>query len=135
MKVPGWPKGDLPFSAATKVDSIAFISGNQGVDMNTSKLVEGGAGPETTQTLKDIKAAVEASGTGLQDVVACEVSLLSMADFAAVNKAYASFWPSEPPSRVAVQVGALARGASVEIRCAAALPPKQFSAEEATITI
>ncbi|CAL1135769.1 unnamed protein product [Cladocopium goreaui] len=135
VKVPGWPKGDLPFSAATKVDSIAFISGNQGVDMNTSKLVEGGAGPETTQTLKDIKAAVEASGTGLQDVVACEVSLLSMKDFAAVNKAYAFFWPSEPPSRVAVQVRALARGASVEIRCAAALPPKQFSAEETTITI
>ena len=24
-----------------------------GVDMNTSKLVEGGAGPETTQTLKE----------------------------------------------------------------------------------
>eukprot|EP00438_Fugacium_kawagutii_P036091 Skav218072 [mRNA] locus=scaffold1832:137912:141532:- [translate_table: standard] len=107
--------------------------------MNTSKLVEGGAGPETTQTLRappDIKAAAEASGTGLQDVVACEVSLLSMKDFAAVNKAYASFWPSEPPSRVAVQVGALARGASVEIRCTAALPVKQFSsAAEATITI
>ena len=30
VQVPGWPKGDLPFSAATKVDNIAFISGNQG---------------------------------------------------------------------------------------------------------
>jgi len=135
VKVPGWPKGDLPFSAATKVDSIAFISGNQGVDMNTSKLVEGGAGPETTQTLKDIKQAVEASGTGLQDVVACEVSLLSMKDFAEVNKAYASFWPSEPPSRVAVQVGALARSANVEIRCVAALPAKQFSANQSRIIV
>eukprot|EP00434_Breviolum_minutum_P004053 symbB.v1.2.003568.t1/scaffold204.1/size273638/17 len=100
--------------------------------MNTSKLVEGGAGPETTQTLKDIKQAVEASGTGLQDVVACEVSLLSMKDFA---EAYASFWPSEPPSRVAVQVGALARSANVEIRCVAAVQAKQFSANQSRIIV
>jgi len=122
VKVPGWPemKG-FPFSAAVKAGGIAYISGNQGVDMHTSKLVGGGAGPETTQTLQDIKEAVEATGAGLEDVVACEVSLRDMKDFAEVNKAYAKFWPKEPPSRVAVQVGALARGAAVEIRCAAAL--------------
>ena len=122
VKVPGWPESELPFSAAVKVGGISFVSGNQGVDMKTSKLVSGGAGPETSQTLKDIREAVEASGTSLDEVVACEVSLVHMKDFAAMNKAYSSFWPSEPPSRVAVQVGALARGASVEMRCLAALP-------------
>ncbi|CAE7478219.1 Rida [Symbiodinium natans] len=130
IKVPGWPEmAGFPFSAAATIDNLAFISGNQGVDMSTSKLVEGGAGPETTQTLKDIQAAAEAAGTGLADVVGCEVSLTDMKDFAAVNKAYADFWPSSPPSRVAVQVGKLARGASVEIRCLAAIPAKQDAVE------
>lgn len=132
IKVPGWPKmKGFPFSAAATIDNLAFISGNQGVDMSTSKLVEGGAGPETTQTLKDIQESAEAAGTGLSEVVACEVSLTDMKDFAAVNKAYAEFWPSLPPSRVAVQVGKLARDASVEIRCLAAIPagPKEEQVE------
>lgn len=30
VQVPSWPVSELPFSAATKVDRIAFISGNQG---------------------------------------------------------------------------------------------------------
>ncbi|OLP98294.1 RutC family protein [Symbiodinium microadriaticum] len=69
----------------------------------------------------------------LSEVVACEVSLTDMKDFAAVNKAYAEFWPSLPPSRVAVQVGKLARDASVEIRCLAAIPagPKEDIQESA----
>ncbi|CAE7607007.1 unnamed protein product [Symbiodinium sp. CCMP2592] len=132
IKVPGWPQmTGFPFSAAATIDNLAFISGNQGVDMSTSKLVEGGAGPETTQTLKDIQASAEAAGTGLSEVVACEVSLTDMKNFADVNKAYAEFWPSLPPSRVAVQVGKLARDASVEIRCLAAIPagPKKEQVE------
>jgi enamine deaminase RidA (YjgF/YER057c/UK114 family) len=45
-----------------------------------------------------------------------------MKDFAEMNKAYKAFWDKDPPSRVAVQVAALAGVANVEIRCAAALP-------------
>lgn len=125
VKVPGWPDmPGFPFSSATEGVAVAYISGNQGVDMKTSKLVSGGAGPETTQTLVDIKAAVEAAGSTLAEVLKCEVSLSDLKDFAEMNKAYAAFWQEEPPARVAVQVGALARGAAVEIRCLAALPQK-----------
>ena len=82
VKVPGWPESELPFSAGTKVDGILFVSGNQGVDMHSSKLVSGGAGPETSQTLKNIKETVEASGSVLEEVVACEAwNLLKALDF------------------------------------------------------
>eukprot|EP00931_Biecheleriopsis_adriatica_P017478 TRINITY_DN12532_c0_g1_i2.p1 TRINITY_DN12532_c0_g1~~TRINITY_DN12532_c0_g1_i2.p1 ORF type:complete len:494 (-),score=137.14 TRINITY_DN12532_c0_g1_i2:130-1563(-) len=128
IKVPGRPdKKGIPFSAAAREDGILYVSGNQGIDMKTFKLVEGGAGPETTQTLQNIKEVVEAAGTSLAEVVACEVSLKDMKDFAEMNEAYAKFWPSDPPSRVAVQVAGLAGKGAVEIRCAAALPPAATS--------
>jgi len=132
VKVPGWPDMPLPFSAGVTAGGIAYISGNQGVDMNTSKLVKGGVGPETTQTLRNIRATAKAAGTSLEDIVACEVSLVDMNDFAEMNKAYAAFWPKDPPSRVAVQVAGLARGARVEVRCAAALPVEDPVAGERT---
>lgn len=129
VKVPGWPDmPNLPFSAAVTAGGVAYISGNQGVDMKTMKRVEGGAGPETTQTLRNIQEAAAAAGAALEDVLRCDVSLVDLKDFEVMNAAYALFWPKDPPSRVTVQVGALAMGANVEIRCAAAMPAaaKQF---------
>mmetsp|Transcript_104478 Transcript_104478/g.196721 ORF Transcript_104478/g.196721 Transcript_104478/m.196721 type:complete len:104 (+) Transcript_104478:1-312(+) len=92
--------------------------------MKTGKMVPGGVSKETSQTLEDIRESVEAAGGMIEDVTSCEVSLRDMKDFAEMNSAYKAFWPEYPPSRVAVQVAALARNASVEIKCAAALPPK-----------
>lgn len=123
VKVPGWPDmPNLPFSAAVTAGGVAYISGNQGIDMRTMKRVEGGAGPETTQTLQNIQEAVTAAGAALEDVLRCDVSLVDLKDFAVMNEAYAAFWPKDPPSRVTVQVAALAMGANVETRCAAAMP-------------
>jgi len=135
VKVPGWPDmPNFPFSAAVTAGGMAYISGNQGRDMNSSKLVPGGVGPETTQTLQNIQEAVQASGGDLADVVACEVSLANMKDFHEFSNAYVLFWPNDPPTRTSVQTGALAGGAAVEIRCVAALPAstgQMPSAEEA----
>mmetsp|Transcript_112804 Transcript_112804/g.318967 ORF Transcript_112804/g.318967 Transcript_112804/m.318967 type:complete len:464 (-) Transcript_112804:234-1625(-) len=130
IKVPGLPDMHLPFSAGTTAGGMAYISGSQGLDAATGKLVPGGVGPETTQTLRNIQKTVEAAGTSMEDVAACEVSLMNMKDFNDMNKAYAAFWPKDPPSRIAVQVGGLAGGAAVEIKCKAALPGKAVAATD-----
>jgi len=123
ITVPGAPDAAVPFSAATTAGGIAYVSGTLGSNMTTGALVTGGIVPQTTQALLNIQQALEAAGTGLEEVVACEVSLTNMSDFSELNKAYGPFWPEDPPSRVVVQVGALAAGsAAVEIRCRAALP-------------
>ena len=44
-----------------------------------------------------------------------------MGAFAGVNDVYASFFPSDPPARVAIGVAALPRGAQVEIDAVVAL--------------
>lgn len=120
VKVPGWPKLPFPFSTATAARGMLYLSGQQGFDFKTMKLVEGGIGAETTQTLKNIDEVVRAAGGRIEDVVECEVSLKSIEDFKDMNAAYAAFWPKDPPSRIALQVGGLVGKSSVEIKCLAA---------------
>lgn len=125
--MPGWPdlKG-FPLSFATKADGVVYASGLTGMAMPTMKLVPGGIAAETTQALHNLQELLAAAGGSLEGVVGCSVMLLDITrDFKAMNEAYAKFWPKDPPSRVAVQVGALAGNSSVEIKCTAVLPGKE----------
>jgi 2-iminobutanoate/2-iminopropanoate deaminase len=50
------------------------------------------------------------------------VFLADINDFPAMNGVYASFFPDPPPARSTIQVGALPRGAKVEIEAIARRP-------------
>ena len=68
------------------------------------------------QVLTNIKAILEAAGLTMDNVVKTTVFLQSMGDFAAMNAVYAEFFTEgQYPARSAVEVGALPRGALVEI--------------------
>ncbi|MGB5487656.1 MAG: Rid family hydrolase, partial [Lysobacterales bacterium] len=53
----------LPFSEAVRVGHILYLSGQLGFDSKTSTLVDGGIGPETRQTLENIKTTLEKYGS------------------------------------------------------------------------
>jgi 2-iminobutanoate/2-iminopropanoate deaminase len=85
------------------------------------------AGPDikaqTSSALLAIKAVVEAGGTTMENVVKCTVFLTNAPDFAAMNEAYVTFFPKDPPARSTVVVAALVRAdAKIEIECIAAIP-------------
>ena len=66
--------------------------------------------------------AIEANagaGCTLGDVVKTTVFLTDMGAFAAVNAVYAKYFEGDCPARSAVQVGALPKGALVEIEAIA----------------
>jgi 2-iminobutanoate/2-iminopropanoate deaminase len=84
--------------------------------------VEGGVGPETQRALRNIGAVLDAAGLGFADVVKTTCFLADIADFAAFNEAYAPFFPDPPPARSTVGVGALPRGARVEVEVVAKRP-------------
>mmetsp|Transcript_39011 Transcript_39011/g.71025 ORF Transcript_39011/g.71025 Transcript_39011/m.71025 type:complete len:762 (+) Transcript_39011:54-2339(+) len=127
VSVPGWPlpKG-IPLSMATKVNGIVFASGMQGMNMTAGKIVPGGVRAETNQTMSNMKKVLEAAGSSMDRVLACEVSLADIKDFAAMNEVYKAYLPGTTgplgglPSRVAVQVTSLVGGSKVEIKCVAA---------------
>ncbi len=114
------------FSTAIRNGDILWMSGQigavPGVDPPT--LVEGGVEAETRQTLENIGAGLAAAGLGFENVVKCTVFLADIADFAAVNAVYVTYFEGmDPPARSAVAGSGLALGARVEIECIAAFPP------------
>ena len=115
--------GRLPvFSHASVADGWIHVSGTLGTEGEGFTLAAGGAGPETTQTLRNIGRILEAAGAGFRDVVKVSVYVADMADFAAMNDAYAAFFPGEPPARITIGGVQLALGARVEIECVARQP-------------
>jgi 2-iminobutanoate/2-iminopropanoate deaminase len=64
----------------------------------------------------------EAADTSLVQALRLTIYTTSMESFPEINEAYASFFPGEePPARVTVGVGALPKGAQVEIDAIVAL--------------
>ena len=76
-------------------------------------------GPQTRQSLLNVKAILEAAGLTMSDVVKTTVFMADMNDFADMNAVYAEFFSEPYPARSAVAVKALPKGALVEIEVVA----------------
>ena len=105
-----------PYSQAIDCGEFVFTSGQIGSDPATGNFVDGGVQAQTAQAMKNIQAVLAAAGLTLDNVVKTTVLLADIADFAAVNEVYASFFEGTTyPARCAYQVSALPAGALVEI--------------------
>jgi 2-iminobutanoate/2-iminopropanoate deaminase len=115
--------GRLPaFCHAVVAGDFIFVSGTLGVRPRSMDLVEGGTGPETTRTLRNIEAVLKDCDASLNDVVKVNVFLADMSTFAEMNEAYLGVMGSDPPARITVGRAELALGAAVEIDCIAYKP-------------
>ncbi len=112
------------FSSAVRSGDFIFLSGALGAlpGVSPPRLVEGGIGAETRQTMDNIITVLDAAGATLEDIVKCTVFLADIDDYAAMNAVYVEYFPSDPPARSAVAGSGLALGALVEIECIAAVP-------------
>ncbi|MDR1727717.1 MAG: RidA family protein [Acidobacteriota bacterium] len=108
-----------PYSQGVWAGDLLFLSGQLGLDPATGKLVEGGTLAQAEQIFKNIHAILESQGLDFKDVVKVSVFGLDIKEFAEVNKLYATFFPSNPPARSFVQVGALPAGGAIEIEVVA----------------
>lgn len=102
------------------VDSgIVFISGQLPIDPATGTFVPGDIADQTRRSLENVKAILRAAGLDMENIVKTTVFLKDINDFAAMNEAYAEFFPEHPPARSAVEVARLPKDASVEIEAIA----------------
>lgn len=104
-----------PYSQAIEANGFVFVSGQIPIDPATGAFASDEVVGQAEQSLKNLKAVVEAAGCTLENVVKTTVFLADIADFAAVNEVYAKFFTSECPARSAVQAANLPKGALVEI--------------------
>lgn len=109
-----------PYSQAIEVNGMVFASGQIPLDPTTGNVVEGGIKEQTRQALTNAKAIMESAGLSLANVVKTTVFMADMADFAAMNEVYSTFFTEPYPARSAVAVKALPKGVLVEVECIAA---------------
>ncbi len=111
-----------PYSQAIKAGGFVYTAGQVGIDPQVGKMMEGGIEEQTQRVLQNVAAILEAAGTSLAHVVKTTVFLSDMADFAAMNGVYKTFFSDDqPPARSTVQVAGLPLNALVEIECVATI--------------
>lgn len=104
-----------PYSQAIEVNGFIFASGQIPIDPSTGNFVEGGIKEQTKQAITNAKNILKETGTDLAHVVKTTVYLANMADFAAMNEVYSTFFQQPFPARSAVAVKDLPKGALVEV--------------------
>ncbi|MEA4998437.1 MAG: Rid family detoxifying hydrolase [Candidatus Limiplasma sp.] len=112
------PQAIGPYSQATATDAHVFTSGQLGINMATGKLAEG-VESQAHCAMKNIGEVLKAKGLGYEHILKTTIFVKDLADFAAVNAVYASYFAGDYPARSTIQVAGLPLGGLVEIECIA----------------
>ena len=115
------PKAVGPYSQAIVAGGLVFASGQLPIDPATGKFPEGGVKEQTRQSIINVTNVLAEAGIDLSHVVKTTVYLADMADFAAMNEVYSTFFAEPYPARSAVAVKTLPKNALVEVEVVAAL--------------
>lgn len=111
-----------PYSQGVRTGNLIFTAGQAALDPKTGQLVPGGITEQTSRTLENLKAVLEAAGSNLAKTVKATVYLKNMGDFAAMNAVYATYLAPEgvtPPARTTIEAARLPKDALVEIELVA----------------
>ncbi len=104
------------YTPVVRAGGLLFLAGRVASDS-----IGKGIRAETREILAGIARDLQAAGSGMDRVARCMVLLVDIAEWGAMNEAYAPFFPGVKPARTAVQIVATPRaGARVEIECIAA---------------
>ncbi|MBL7918887.1 MAG: hypothetical protein JNJ40_01155 [Bacteroidia bacterium] len=103
-----------PYSQGIKSGGTLYVAGQIGLKVDgtyDSTSIEN----ETTQTLNNIKAIVEAAGMTMNNVCKTTIYTTDLKNFSKINEVYKTYFKLNPPARETVEVKALPKGAHVEI--------------------
>jgi len=121
VSTPHAPRAIGPYSQAVRIGDLLFLSGQIPLDPETGALIEGDIAAQTRRVLQNLGAILDAAGASFANVARTTVYLADMADFAAMNEVYATFFESPAPARSTVQAAGLPKNARVEIDVIASL--------------
>jgi 2-iminobutanoate/2-iminopropanoate deaminase len=110
-----------PYSQAIVSGNLVYSSGQIPLSAESGQVVGGGIAEQAEQSLKNLKAVLEAAGSSLEKVVKTTCFITDMNDFAAFNEVYARYFAHNKPARSCVAVKQLPRNVLVEIEAVAEL--------------
>jgi len=104
------------YSQAVRAADTVYLSGQIGLDPATMQMAEG-VEAQTHRVFRNLAAVADAAGMSLDHAVRMTVYLTDLGHFASVNEIMAQYVGQPYPSRAAIGVASLPRGALVEIDC------------------
>src|SRR5207237_517405 len=113
------PFQGAPYSQAIVVGELVFVSGQLALRPGETELMGGTIEEQTEQIFANLRAILEAAGSGLDRLVKTTVFLANLDDFPGMNEVYARYVGERPPARATVEVARLPSGALVEIEAVA----------------
>ena len=115
------PFQGAPYSQGIKAGGFVFVSGQLSLEPGHTELRAGTIQEQTEQVFANLRAILEAAGSGLERLVKTTVFLQNLDDFQGMNEVYAKHVGERPPARSTVEVARLPSGALVEIEAIARL--------------
>jgi 2-iminobutanoate/2-iminopropanoate deaminase len=113
------PFQGAPYSQAIKANGFVFVAGQVGITPDKPQPVSDSIQEQTEQTLTNLRAILEAAGSGMDKLVKTTVFLTNLADFQGMNEVYAKHVGDRPPARSTFEVSKLPPGLLVEIEAIA----------------
>lgn len=110
-----------PYSQAIQAGNTIYISGQLPIDPTTGQFAGDDIVSQTKQSLENIKAILDQANAKMINLVKTTVLLKNIADFAAMNEVYSTYFTGDCPARAAYQVAELPKNALVEIEAIAVI--------------
>ncbi|ASG67893.1 reactive intermediate/imine deaminase [Francisella halioticida] len=112
------PQAIGSYEQAIKVGAFVYTSGQIGLKPDGSMSGEC-IKEQTTQVMQNLKAVLEAAGSGLDKVIKATIFIKDMAEFKVIDEIYGSFFNGNFPARSCVEIARLPKDVRVEIEAIA----------------
>jgi 2-iminobutanoate/2-iminopropanoate deaminase len=113
----GTPRSHLPFSPATKVGDLIFVSGQASVD-KTGKIVSDSFEGEMRRSIENLRQVLEDAGSDLAHVVQTRNYVRDNEDVEQFNAIYPEYFKAPFPARTTI-TNCLGASLRYEIECIA----------------
>ncbi len=117
-EIDGFVRG-APYSHVVEAGGFLFVSGVLPIDVDKDLKITDDIKAATDLVLRNVKLALESTGSDLDRVVKVTIFLRDMADFGAMNEVYRTFFPANPPARSCIAVREVPGNYPVEIEAIA----------------
>lgn len=107
-----------PYSQAIIAGDFLYASGQIPINPATGNVEAEGITAQAEQSMKNVRAILEAAGVSYDNVVKTTCFLAEIADFAAFNEVYAKYF-TQNPARSCVAVKDLPKGVLCEVEVVA----------------
>lgn len=104
-----------PYSHSVLAGNTLYISGQVAKDAATGEMIQTDIKAETNKVMQNLKAILLEANMDFSNVVKATIYCTNLADFAAINEVYGTFFTTDFPARETVQVVKLPLNANVEI--------------------